>query len=134
MTCSGKAPYMARNFTPLAFGSYRVDDPPSSLGHSSGAWVCVMWNSIFFSRCFYSLAALSPRSRCPTINVGKFVGYSLPTILFKSLAISRPRFPSLHNDLSLHPLKDRPGIKSRLIGPPEAAAVFVLFFDWLVNE
>src|SRR4029077_10747621 len=64
MTCSGKAPYMARNFTPSAFGLYRVADPPSSLGHSSGGWVCVMWNSILFSL-FLVLTDISHASSCP---------------------------------------------------------------------
>jgi len=66
-----KAPYMARNFTPSAFGSYRVADPPSSLGHSSGGWVCVMWNSILFFLVFIHCRHFSYKF-LPTLNEGLF--------------------------------------------------------------
>src|ERR1700752_5470459 len=77
MTCSGKAPYIARNFTPSAFGLYRVADPPSSLGHSSGGWVCVMWNSILFLHILIHYRHFSYEF-LPAINVGCFAGNSLP--------------------------------------------------------
>jgi hypothetical protein len=31
-------------------------------------------------------------------------------------------------------LKDRPGIKAHVIGPPEAPSVFILFLNWQVNQ
>jgi hypothetical protein len=31
-------------------------------------------------------------------------------------------------------LKDRPGIKLRLLGPPETPSVFIFFLNWQVNQ
>ena len=35
--------------------------------------------------------------------------------------------------LNKRAIKNRPGVKACLIGPPEALAVFILFLDWQVK-
>ena len=32
------------------------------------------------------------------------------------------------------PLKDRPGIKTRLVGPPETPSVFMFILNWQMNQ